>query len=189
MKQKTILSLLRKGFFPALVASALALSPNLASAQVSAVGVGLGVPGDVSLEITDAPNLYSTLDVFVETAGVTLSSPGMSSFSDASWVDQDVSQTWSTASGNPNGSLTWDVNFTDPVPSIFTADLWSFDSSGNYVDSGSMTYDNGNWSFNSPVQSYAADVAADAPEPASIFLIGSGVLAVGFIRRRARARQ
>jgi len=180
---------MNKVLVPALIASALALSPTLASAQVSAVGApGGGVPGDLSQAFQDGANLYSTMDVFIETAGMTLSSPGLSNFTDGSWVDTDVSNTWSQANGNPTAGLQFNVNFTDPVNTV-TFDFWAFDSSGNYVDSASATYANGGWAVGNAVQSYSQDVAADAPEPASIFLIGSGMVALGFLRRRRRAQQ
>jgi hypothetical protein len=134
----------------------------------------------------------NTVEVFMETSTVSLVSPkGISGFPDSSWSETSTSPTFSIASGSVNDNLNFTVNFANGLGTPFTIDFYALyngavvDSTGFYYD-GKGTGDNpiSNWSATALATSFANENTSPVPEPASLMLLGSGLLGMAGMARR-----
>jgi hypothetical protein len=136
--------------------------------------------------LEDGAGPFDKIDAFIFTPGG-FDGPGLSAFSDSSWTDANISNNWSSASGNALSSLNFNLNFNYAALPV-TIDLFAF-LEGHIVDSAHATY-NGGWGvvdpMNQPTTQYAQDQAAAAPEPMSFILMSSGMIGLGLWGKKWR---
>ncbi|MGD0666302.1 MAG: PEP-CTERM sorting domain-containing protein [Bryobacteraceae bacterium] len=162
---------------------------------------GTDVPGDYYglFEQSSLTNPVDTIDVFVTTPGVSLSTPGLVQDPlepSAGWTETDITSQYSSATFTSTLNVYFEVSFsecsltnpscTSPAPTI---DLYAF-SDGTLVDSGTFVFDGAGSTFEgTPGQAgFAADLANNTvPEPATLAIVGAGLLGLVATRYRRRA--
>jgi len=102
----------------------------------------------------------------------------VSNFSVAGWTSTQNSATQATATGTPvTGSMTWRLNFTKGMPANFSYNYYLY-TGNTAVAAYSMTLASGSWTR----------TAIPVPLPATLLLLGSGLLGIFFIRRKLQIR-
>lgn len=171
-------------------------------ALVLALIIASGVPaiaGTVWVVPTEAPPYLisppatnvNVLEAFIETpSGVTFDTPGFTNL-DSGWSAVTVNPTFAVEYGSPSGWLTEDLNI---IGSPLIVDFYAFTGCASYpCPAGDLTdayavYFNdagyGSWTALTEANLSAENTTSTAPEPASIMLIGSGLIGLAGIRWR-----
>ncbi len=135
---------------------------------------------------------FTTIETFMKTPGITFGDPlnvtGMNAFTDASWSSDRINPQYVFASGNASTNLNWNYTFSSDMNTPFTFDAYILDGSKNILEAVIVNWDGTAWSYDPATlnaDSLAHENTAPVPEPASLFLIGSGLFAVARRIRRA----
>jgi hypothetical protein len=158
---------------------ALAYSPTVLLADTLTPVAPGSNPGDWSQEwLESGAGLFNQIDLFLETPGVTFFPPGLTSAS-GPWNEIDVNPQFAYATFGATNLLYFFTNFT-PDPSVpLTFDFYAL-LNGNVVDSATAAWDGSNWTIEADGKTIDGENMA-TPEPASLALLGTGLLGLALV--------
>ena len=158
----------------------LAAAPALLADTIT-VGTPGANPGDwvQGWQETGVPGGVTSIEAFLETAGVSFAGTGLSNFNDGSWTPALNSPQSASAAGNVNTDLLFDTSFTTGSGTPFTMDLYSFTNGALNNDATSARWNGSGWSYGAPI-----GLANEVPEPPAIYLMLGGLLLLGFAFRK-----
>jgi hypothetical protein len=112
-------------------------------------------------------------------------------FSVAGWSGQQPNPTYTFGEGPATGYIQWDLAVTPTLPAVFDLLVWGRPDAGGDVSlagSTRVTWDGNGFSYGAGSTSYGDVSRAAVPEPASLGMLGGGMLGlVAMLRRKRKA--
>jgi hypothetical protein len=139
-------------------------------------------------------NVFDLVEGFMVTPGNVLAPP-FSNFSVAGWNGFGPNLLYTYGTGPDAGYIQWDIHFGpnpgEVVPFSFDLLVWGHPDSGGangLLGSTRVNWTGGGWTYGQGRTDYGEADRAAVPEPATLGLIGGGLLGLGVLGRRQRRK-